>query len=197
MTSERWQRVEKLYHAALALPASERPAFLREACGDDDVLRQDVESLLAQPASDPSFLGTPAVAMAVHAALRPGASVGPYEIIGAIDAGGMGEVYRAHDPHLGRDVAIKILPAMFSSDPGRLERFEREAHVLASLSHPNIVAIYAVELIETSRALVLELVDGPTLAERITGLRSKGSGLPIAETLTIARQIVDALEVAH
>jgi Tol biopolymer transport system component len=197
MTRERWQHVESLYHATLALPASERPAFLREACGDDDVLRQEVESLLAQPASDPNFLAMPAVAIATHAVLRTGECVGPYQIVGAIDAGGMGEVYRAHDPHLARDVAIKILPEIFSGDPGRLARFEREAHVLASLSHPNIVAIYAVEPIETSRALVLELVDGPTLAERITGLTAKGSGLPIAETLAIARQIVNALEVAH
>jgi Tol biopolymer transport system component len=195
MISERWQRVEGLYHAALARPASERPVYLREACGDDDVLRQEVESLLAQAVSDLNFLAMPAAAMA-HA-LRAGLSVGPYEIIGAIDAGGMGEVYRARDPHLQRDVAIKILPAMFSSDPGRLARFEREARVLASLTHPNIAAIYAVEPIGASRALVLELVDGPTLEDRVAGLGAKGSGLSLAEALPIARQIAEALEAAH
>src|SRR5215470_12333900 len=130
-------------------------------------------------------------------ALSPGTKLGHYEILAPLGAGGMGEVYRARDPHLGRDVAIKILPAIFSGDPGRLARFEREARVLASLTHPNIAAIYALEPTDTSRALVLELVDGPTLAEHITGLRAKGSGLPVTKVLPLARQIAEALEAAH
>src|SRR5262245_26440221 len=104
----------------------------------------------------------------------------------------MGEVYRAHDSTLGRDVAIKVLPAAVSGDPDRLARFEREARLLAALNHPNIAAIYGVENSSDVRALILELVDGPTLADRIT----KGP-IPSAEAVSIARQIAEALEAAH
>jgi serine/threonine-protein kinase len=124
--------------------------------------------------------------------LEEGARVGPYEILSALGAGGMGEVYRAHDTKLGRDVAIKVLPELFALDPERLVRFEREAHVLASLNHPNIAAIYGLEETDGVRALVLELVEGPTLADRI----AEGA-IPLAEALPLARQIADALEAAH
>ena len=106
--------------------------------------------------------------------------------------GGMGEVWRAHDTQLNRDVALKILPDAFASDPDRLARFKREAQILASLNHPNIAAIYGIEEAEGTRALVLELVEGPTLADRI----SKGP-IPIDEALPIAKQIAEALEAAH
>src|SRR3954451_4938594 len=99
--------------------------------------------------------------------LVPGACLGPYEILSAIGAGGMGEVYRARDTKLHRDVALKILPTAFALDPDRLARFQREAHVLASLNHPNIAAIYGLEESNGVPALVLELVEGPTLADRI------------------------------
>jgi serine/threonine-protein kinase len=197
MSSERWHRIESLYHAALALPASERSAFLRDACAGDETLRQDVESLLAQPASDPQFLATRATAVATRTVLGPGSSVGPYEVVGFLGSGGMGDVYRARDAKLGRDVALKILPDVFARDPVRLARFKREARVLASLSHPHIGAIFGFEDSTDVHALVLELIDGPTLAERIEGLRAKGSGLPIAEALQISRQIAEALEAAH
>ncbi len=100
-------------------------------------------------------------------ALESGSRLGPYEIIVPIGAGGMGQVYRARDTKLGRDVAIKVLPDLFADDPERLARFQREAQVLASLNHPNIASIYGLEEVEGVRALVLELVEGPTLAERI------------------------------
>jgi serine/threonine-protein kinase len=116
-----------------------------------------------------------------------------YEIIGALGAGGMGEVYRARDTELGRDVAIKVLPRMFLADPERLARFEREARILATLNHPNIAAIYGLEVFDGVRALVLELVEGQTLAERIGG-RKIGDW---RSALIIARQIADALEAAH
>jgi serine/threonine protein kinase len=117
-----------------------------------------------------------------------GTRLGPYEIIAPIGAGGMGEVYRARDTKLGRDVAIKILPEAFAQDAERMARFEREAKVLASLNHPNIAAIYGVE----NRALVMELVPGPTLAERI----AQGP-ISMEEALPIAHQIAEALEYAH
>jgi serine/threonine protein kinase len=132
--------------------------------------------------------------------LAAGARLGPYEVVAAIGAGGMGEVYRARDTRLQRDVAIKVLPDLFAADPERLARFEREAQVLASLNHPHIAAIYGLE--ETQdvgagfsrpvRALILELVDGETLADRI----ARGP-IPMDEALPIARQICEALEAAH
>ena len=124
--------------------------------------------------------------------LTPGTRLGPYDVQSAIGAGGMGEVWRAHDRKLGRDVALKILPDGFAHDPDRLARFEREARVLASLNHPHIAAIYGFEEADGIRALVLELVEGPTLADRI------GHGpIPLDESLTIARQIAQALQAAH
>src|ERR1700686_4056762 len=125
-------------------------------------------------------------------ALTAGTKLGPYEIQSPLGAGGMGEVYRARDLKLGRDVAIKVLPPHLSSDPERLARFEREARVLASLNHLHIGAIYGVEDADGVRGLVLELVEGQTLAERL-----QAGALPVSETLTIARQIAEALEAAH
>jgi eukaryotic-like serine/threonine-protein kinase len=122
----------------------------------------------------------------------PGDTLGPYEIISALGEGGMGEVYRARDRKLHRDVAIKVLPDSLSADPDRVARFERESHVLASLNHPNIAHIYGVEETNGMRALVLELVEGPTLADRI----AQGA-LRLDEALQIARQIAEALEAAH
>ena len=125
-------------------------------------------------------------------ALQPGSKLGVYEVTAKIGAGGMGEVYRAHDTTLDRDVAIKVLPDAFATDPERLARFEREAKVLASLNHPNIAAIYGLEKSDDTRALILELVEGPTLQDRI----AKGP-IPLDEALPIARQIAEALEAAH
>ena len=121
-----------------------------------------------------------------------GTRLGPYEIVSSLGSGGMGEVYRARDLKLGREVALKILPETFAADAERLARFQREAQVLASLNHPNIGAIYGLEDTSDIRALALELVDGPTLAERI----ARGP-LPLDEVLPIARQIAEALEAAH
>src|SRR5207302_11291968 len=118
--------------------------------------------------------------------------LGPYEIVSAIGAGGMGEVYRARDTKLGRDVALKVIPDTFALDPDRLARFQREAQVLASLNHPHIAAIYGFEDSGETHALVLELVEGETLADRI----ARGP-IPIDEALPIARQICEALEAAH
>src|SRR5215471_4486169 len=126
--------------------------------------------------------------MALHAGTR----LGPYEITVAIGAGGMGEVYRARDTRLNRDVAIKVLPDAVAADPERLARFHREAQVLASLNHPNIAHIHGYEEANGVHALVMELVEGPTLADRIAH-----GPIPIAEALPIAKQITEALEAAH
>ncbi len=125
-------------------------------------------------------------------ALAAGARLGPYEIVSALGAGGMGEVYRARDTKLGRDVAIKVLPESLAHDPERLTRFEREAKTLAALNHPNIAHIHGFEDSTGVPALVMELVEGPTLADRIV----KGP-IPIDEALPIAKQIAEALEAAH
>ena len=135
-------------------------------------------------------------------ALPPGSRLGAYEIVAPLGAGGMGEVYRARDTKLGRDVALKLLPDAFASDPDRLARFQREAHVLASLNHPNIAAIHGLEDADGAHALVMELVEGEDLSQRIARLRAPGAlarqaGMPLDEALPIARQIAEALEAAH
>src|ERR1700685_2025327 len=121
-----------------------------------------------------------------------GSRLGHYEILTPLGAGGMGEVYRARDFKLGRDVALKVLPDAFARDPDRMARFQREAKILASLSHPNIAAIYGLEDSDHSNALVMELVEGPTLADRI-----KQGPVPSDEALRIAKQICEGLEYAH
>ena len=125
-------------------------------------------------------------------ALQSGTRLGPYEITAQIGVGGMGEVYRATDTKLKRDVAVKVLPSALAADPERLARFQREAEVLASLNHPNIAAIYGLEEADRTKALVMELVEGPTLANRI----AQGA-IPVDEALPIAKQIAEALEAAH
>ena len=124
--------------------------------------------------------------------LAPGTRLGSFQIAALVGAGGMGEVYRARDTKLDRDVAIKVIPSAFAADPGRLSRFEREAKVLASLSHPHIAQVFGLEEADGIHALVMELVDGEDLSLRI------GRG-PIAfnEAVIIARQIADALDAAH
>src|SRR5215472_15938459 len=124
--------------------------------------------------------------------IAAGTKLGSYEITAAIGAGGMGEVYRARDTKLGRDVAIKVLPEAFARDSARMERFRREAKILASLNHTNIASIYGLEDSDSAHALVMELAEGPTLADRI-----RQGPIPIDEALPIARQMADALEYAH
>src|SRR6266508_471023 len=162
MTPERWRQIEDLCHKALARPAGERAAFLAAACVGDDVLRREVESLLAEEPHASAFMNAPAA-----------------------------------------EVAIKVLPPAFTADPDRRARFEREARMLATLNHPNICAIYGLEEAAPSagsgeaavRFLILELVDGETLAERLA--HAPSTSLPLAEALAIARQIADALDAAH
>ena len=125
--------------------------------------------------------------------LTSGTRLGTYQVLSQIGAGGMGEVYRAHDTKLGRDVAIKILPEAFAHDPERLSRFQREAKMLAALNHPNIATIHGLEQSGDTSYLVMELVSGETLQERV----KREGAVPIEEALTIAKQIAEALEAAH
>ncbi|HEX5160492.1 MAG TPA: protein kinase [Steroidobacteraceae bacterium] len=129
--------------------------------------------------------------------LAPGSRLGHYEVVGALGAGGMGEVYRARDSRLGRDVALKVLPAHVAANPQRLARFDREARMLASLSHPNIATLYGIEESPGTPALVIELVEGQTLAEKLRGDDGRPVRMPLAEALAIARQIAAALDAAH
>jgi eukaryotic-like serine/threonine-protein kinase len=169
---ERWATIERLYHAALARPIDQRAAFLADSCAGDEELRCEIESLLAQDGVKNAVLTRGAVVAAAGLVsdvghVLSGRRFGGYQIVGPLGAGGMGEVYRARDTKLGRDVAIKILPKAFTSDPERLARFEREARVLATLNHPHIGAIYGFEESDGGGGLVLELVEGQTLADRI------------------------------
>ena len=162
-------------------------------------LREEVESLLrlrvrlgAVPRNTGGGRGQRPCAERPDSSQMIGRQLGPYTIVAPLGAGGMGEVYRARDSKLGRDVAIKILPSHFTADPERRARFAREARLLATLNHPHIGAIYGLEETDGVTALVLELVEGPTLADRL----ARGP-LPIAEALAIARQIAEALDAAH
>jgi Tol biopolymer transport system component len=185
-----WHRVEQLFHDARALAPDERGAFLAQACTGDPALQHEVESLLAQ--QDGPLLRDGLRALAPRAG-REGTRLGPYVLGPLIGEGGMGEVYRARDSRLDRDVAIKLLPADLAHDPERLRRTEREARVLASLNHPNIAALFGIEEGDGLTGLVLELVPGVTLHQHIAA----HGRLTLDEALAIARQIAGALEAAH
>jgi eukaryotic-like serine/threonine-protein kinase len=189
MNPDRWRQITAIFHEALARDVRTRDAFLDEACRQDPSLRDEVDRLLRSHDEAGTFGET---AMTSPAHLTPGTPFGPYVVGELLGAGGMGEVYRARDPKLNRDVAIKVLPAHVTADPDRLSRFTREARLLASLNHPNVGAIYEVEDAGGLRGLVLELIDGPTLSDRL----SRGA-LPTREALGIARQVAAALEAAH
>jgi serine/threonine-protein kinase len=196
MNPDRWRQVADVYDAAIEREPAARGLFLSEACRDDSDLRREVESLLAQEHKplvvDQEMLAVAAVVLEGVSRLEPGTAVGPYRVDAFIGAGGMGEVYRARDVKLNRDIALKVLPESLTRDPDRVARFTREANVLASLNHPNIAAIYGFEDEGDVHALVLELVEGPTLADRIAQ-----RPLALPEALPIARQIADALATAH
>jgi serine/threonine protein kinase len=192
MNPERRQKIEALFHEAYSRPAAEREAFLASNCGNDEALRAEVQALLDQRTGELLDNGT-----ASELVLKTGTRLGAYEVRDLLGKGGMGEVYRAHDTRLRRDVAIKVLPREFTGDPERLARFEREARVLASLNHPNIGAIHGFEEITDQTGsrlgvLILELVEGETVADRLERGR-----IPIREALDIARQVALGLEAAH
>jgi serine/threonine-protein kinase len=201
----RWPNADEILDQALERPAAERRAFVREAAGGDADLLAALDAILFEADTDDGFLapgGAIAGALAADLAddpaadtsprLAPGAVFGVYTVRDVIGQGGMGEVYRASDRRLGRDVALKVLPHRFSADPVKHARFDREARLLASLNHPHIAAIYDVEEHDGVVALVLELVDGPTLSERIAD-----GHISLERVLVIATEIAEALAAAH
>jgi Tol biopolymer transport system component len=197
VTPERWRQIKDVLADALDRQPGERSRYVAEACGDDAELKQEIESLIQAEARD-VIPSDPSPPLPAPQRLPHGARLGPYQISSLLGAGGMGEVYRARDTKLQREVAIKILPHAFTADPERLARFGREARLLAALNHPNIGAIYGFE--ETAagasgsgasvHGLVLELVEGETLAQKI-------GRLSIDAAVGIARQVADALDAAH
>ena len=219
MNADRRQKIEKLYGAAREWDITLREAFLHEACAGDEALRQEVERLLAaggKPTGIPeSPIQNAAAGRFEEAPTQSlvGRQLGAYLVRAKIGEGGMGEVYRAFDTKLRRDVALKVLPKPFARDPERLARFRREAQLLASLNHKNIAAIYGFEELPEANFLVLELIEGETFAELVlSGLsRTKSRGaegriqrqgsLPvpqlIKEALTLAAQVAEGLEAAH
>jgi len=189
-----WPRLKEVFACARSLAADERPAYLTGACRGNEALRQEVESLLASDERARGFLEQPAVAAIAGASANTlaGRRIGAYQLASRIGVGGMGEVYSARDTRLNRQVAIKVLLPAVANDPDRLARFSREAQVLASLNHPHIAQIHGIEDADGVRALVMELVEGLTLADRIAQ-----APIPVGETLAMAKQIAEALEAAH
>lgn len=189
MTPEQWQQIKGILGGALELQPSEREAYLDRECPDPP-LRREVESLIAAcDAGDSHFLEQPEFE---REDLEPGTTLGPYEILSHLGSGGMGEVYRARDTKLKREIALKLLPRDFARNPGALVRFEREARVLASLNHPNIVTVYEIGQDGGAVYIAMELVEGKTLDEILTS-----GPMPIRQILDVAAQVAAGLAVAH
>ena len=197
MTSDRLKQIEELFHAAMEREPSEREELLQEACAGDEALRQEVESLLAYDTDAKRILDRPALeVMAGKLAAEPrsilGKNLGTYQILSVLGAGGMGEVYRARDGRLNREVAIKVLPRHLSERRDLQQRFEQEARAASALNHPNIITIHEIDRADSVHYLVMELVEGKTLRELL------GSGpLATKRVLQIATQVADGLAKAH
>src|SRR5581483_3134161 len=202
MRSDQWQMIEELYHSASELPAAERSSFLQKACGEDQGLRRELESLLLHGDTRESFLDTAAIAIVAKAIAADeydspapaleGTSISHYRIIKALGRGGMGVVYEAEDVKLRRRVALKLLLNFLARDRQALRRFEQEAQAASALNHPNICTVYEVDQDLGLHFIAIELLEGETLKERI------GRGpLDIRELLAIGTEICDALEAAH
>src|SRR5262249_19895101 len=202
MDQQRWKKIDDVFEQMLEIELAERTDALAQISTGDDDLRRSVEALLKFEAPAEKFLQSSAIAdLAAQVAgelvaLAPGRQIGHYEIKEPIGAGGMGEVWRALDKNLDRDVAIKILPPEFSVDADRVQRFEREARTISKIKHSNIIAIYDTVNVTDERGdlrfIVTELVEGQTLRERL-----KDSRMGWREAVQIAAQIADALKAVH
>jgi serine/threonine protein kinase len=204
MESERWHRIEQLYHSALKLEGNQRAVFLKAQCQDDEALRKEVESLLFHEKSAAKFIESPAFDVAARLMAEDdsaeqtirqetaGVALPRFHLLEKIGGGGMGVVYKAEDTKLRRSVALKFLPPELAEDPLAIERFRREAHAASALNHPNICTIYDIDETPGQPFIAMEFLEGETLERRIGGKR-----MGAAEFLPIALQIVSALEAAH
>src|SRR5262245_4540113 len=207
MTPERWQTIEDLFHAALQLGPDEHQAFLEEACAGDAVLQHEVGELLASLEEAGDFIEKAPLVGAISSAIHDSAEeraqqaaspsligrrIGRYEIQSLLGAGGMGEVYLAHDVMLDRRIALKILPTQFTEDAAQVQRFEREARAASALNHPNIITIHEIGQDADRHFIATEFIDGQTLRQRL----SLGQ-INRDEALKIATQIASALAAAH
>src|SRR5262245_20590522 len=199
MERDRWEQIERLYHAALERDPGARDAFLDEACSGDEDLRREVAGLLACDVPSDSFIQSPAIEIAARAmadeplseasskpmgkpmvGLISGSQLGAYQLLEPLGRGGMGEVHLALDTRLGRKVAVKLLLAEFTTDAGRLRRFEQEARAASSLNHPNILTIHEIGETDSTHYIVTEYVEGDTLRQRLT--KAPQIGLKLSET---------------
>src|SRR5437870_4706930 len=198
MTPERYQQIDQIFQAALGLEPEPRAAYLDEVCSGDDKLRQEVESLITSDQGGLSFIDEPAFEMAARVlasdepALTAGDLIERYEVVSLLGSGGMGEVYLAHDEKLDRKIALKLLPAHFTTSQARLRRFQQEARAASALNHPNIITIHEIGQVESRNFIATEFVDGETLRQRMR----RGS-LSLHESLDIAIQVCSALAAAH
>lgn len=198
MTPERWQQVKEIFDPALELTPEQRNAFLDDACHGDEALRGEVELLIASYKKAGSFFETPAIEVAAGlvsaetAGSLAGCSLSHFRLLSLLGAGGMGEVYLAEDTLLARKVALKLLPAHFTSDTARISRFQQEARTASSLNHPNIVIVHEIAEVNGSHFIATEFIDGETLRDRL-----KRGRLSVSEALDVARQVAAALVAAH
>ncbi|MDQ2922294.1 MAG: serine/threonine protein kinase, partial [Acidobacteriota bacterium] len=198
MTPERWQQVKEIFNSALQYEPAERSAFLVNACDGDDSLREEVESLISSHEKGGAFIDAPAYEVAAGSLtndedeLKPGQTVGPYDIVSLLGKGGMGQVYLAEDRRLGRKVALKFLSASFMNDSDRLRRFEQEARAASALNQPNILTIHEIGEADGRRFIATEYIEGETLRQRMLS-----GSITLAEALTVAEQVASALAAAH
>ena len=195
MNEDRWHTLQELFHAALQRAPEDRDAFLDERCGADIALRHEIGLLLAREGSDQDFVDSPPPDLAREllsvAERGPGTTIGRYEIISMLGGGGMGEVYRARDPRLGRDVAVKIMRVHVRDDATLVRRFEQEARAAAALNHPHVLAVHDVGVHDGQPYLVSELLEGTSLRELI------GTTLPIQKAVQYAIDACHGLAAAH
>jgi serine/threonine protein kinase len=199
MTPERYEQIGQICDAALELEPGERAAFIERACGQDEELRQEIESLLEAHEQAGDFIANPALGSASEllgdfeaAPLPAGHAVGHYRVLSLLGAGGMGEVYLAEDTSLGRKVALKLLLKEFTDDPERVRRFELEARAASALNHPNILTIHEIGRAGNVYYIATEFIEGETLRDQMAKAR-----MPLADAIDVAAQVAGALEVAH
>ena len=195
---DRWHRVKELFQSALEREPSQRTAFLDQACGGDDELQKEVESLIASHEKTGSFIDAPAFEAAAQVLreknpeLTPGQRIGHYKILSLLGAGGMGEVYLAQDTRLGRKLALKMLPASFTADQKQVRRFEQEAHAASALNHPNIITIHDIGQIDAIHFIATEYIEGETLRQHLAD-----NAMKLGEGIDVVIQVASALGAAH